>query len=357
MSTHSKGRMALLTSAFIAAATVAAQAQPDGSGFILTSMTGSGSPRVVPSDGTAVTVDIGMTLSNDSIELSADQDIMLHSAPDAVVIVLRGPARAAIRPGPAGLVVELHSGRMTAMTSHAGPGTSALFRAVAGDATLAEGTFPKGVAYAMLEGGNLDLGHENEGGTWTVNMGQTPVAVAAGRRVSIQNGQKQDAELQAWVIESGLDVMTAGRQLGIESARFRRAGVNVALFDRISYWERVASTPKLPTSVKLKLAQPDIRQTNTTVTTSLIRSSNPSTGRANVFIPNANSVPNISPAAISVGGTAQVTALNANAQSLLTATGSQGLGFAGLSQLSIPGILNGLRTLGPAGLAGQQRLK
>lgn len=145
-----------------------------------------------------------------------------------------------------------------------------------------------------------------------------------------------------------------GQDLGVNGAQSSAARLQNALFTEIIYWDQFAEKDYVAARIVSGRFSPEIRQVTTSVTQPIRRTTPPAADRGDAVIRGANSVPPLSPAALSVINIqAGVTAIDLNnrAAGLLTATGSQGLGFGGLRQLAIPGFLApGLRSIGPAGL-------
>ena len=166
------------------------------------------------------------------------------------------------------------------------------------------------------------------------------------------SGAHRLAPLGDWLTQNGF-ARAWGRELGVASAQVSRRDVESGLFNNIISWDRYASATTVSERLREQAFNPEIRQTAQLVAFTSRPSTRAAPAQTEPFAA-ANAVPLISPAALSVQTIGQgVTALqlNQSAANLLTATGSQGLGFRGLLQLAVPGISGGQRTIGPAGLA------
>lgn len=185
-------------------------------------------------------------------------------------------------------------------------------------------------------------------------------ALASGQRLSVDARGVQTSDAAEWVAASGLSAALAD-SLAISAGTRQRSQADEALFSNVVSWDRRAGASYVKARVDSKFVF-EIRQVATAVTTP--QSTNVSTSGVQVAgVAGANEVPGLSPASLVVqnllgadAGAVTVIALNGRAGASLSLTNSQGLGFAGLANLALPGFLNNVvRNIGPAGLGGVRR--
>jgi hypothetical protein len=332
--------------------------------FFVTSVSQPGGAAFVTADGATVELTVGRALGPGTVRVAESASVMLFGSPGAVVIVL-GPAtldtaRDEIR---GATQLELRKGKLALFSTAAAGGGGVIEVATALGA-------PPGVAidFQVVPGQTfvactadrvaLAYGAAQPPSSVAVNVNAVPSLLPTGQLLTVEaTGTPRIAPLGNWLQEEGF-VQEWGRRLGVESARESRADVEANLFHNIIAWDRYAGAGHVLPRLQPPRFSIEIRQTIQTVTTPARTTTRGGAIETQPF-PGANEVPPVSPASASVqnlfnvGQGVTAILLNRNAGVLLSATGSQGLGFQGLQQLAIPGFSGGVRTTGPAGLGAQ----
>ncbi len=168
------------------------------------------------------------------------------------------------------------------------------------------------------------------------------------------DGTRQDTTWAQW--EALQQDIIWARGAALASAQASRRGIEENLFDNITEWDRYAAAEQVVQRLRPDGVDVEIRQT-IQVASDTTSSASRTTPPVTQGVAAANQVPIVSPAAASVSGVTNVTALNSQADRLLSSTGSRGLFLSGgIQRLSVPAFQGaGQRTPGPAGLAGTDR--
>lgn len=181
-------------------------------------------------------------------------------------------------------------------------------------------------------------------------------SISSGQMIVVREGDVRTAPAQEWIEQSGLNY-TWGVALGVASAQTARPALEATLFLNITTWDVYGGQKYVSGRLEAGRFRPEIRQVASTVTTPQRGGTTTKGAPQTQGFAAANEVPVLSPAALSVINTTEnVTAiqLNVQARNLLSATGSRGLGFRGLSRLAIAGTFgDGIPTIGPPGLGKQ----
>ena len=291
---------------------------------------------------------------NNRLTVTADHQVMIFSPTDEVVISALGPAEFAIRTLEDRILVELFAGRMmTTCLTATDEQFVYLTAPMGGEATpLFEGHPGHGWTMWFREGSSAGLAYQGDNGDsrpYEVRVLGKPQKMAAGQRVAIRDGLAKTTSIGSWLADNRFGFRDLGRRLGLQSARITRISVQGQLVQDLIAWDQRAQPEFLPELAENTTFEPEIRQV-ATVTAEPTKTTNRGGSARPAPVVGANEVPLLSPAAISVGGITAIS-LNSNAAGLARITNSRGLGFNGLSRLTVPGISNGTRNVGPAGLA------
>lgn len=332
--------------------------------FSVTGLSRPGAATWTPADGTAGELAVGQPVGPGRLTVAPEAQVMLYEPSGAALVVL-GPAdltveRDAVQDE---ILLQLRAGKLACASDRAaGAGRALLLgAAVAAQPPVSlQCLVGPGQTFLACDAAGATLGYLGDpaAGGLTVSVGSSSLALATGQLLTVErSGQSQVASLGAWLAEQGFD-RAWGRDLGVRSAQVARHDVESNLFQTIISWDRYAGAAYVAAQIRPAPPSFEIRQTVQTVTT-VTRP----TGRGGAVqtepTAGANEVPVLSPAAASVqnlrevGGGVTAIELNRNASALLSATGSQGLGFRGLRLLAIPGSQGGIPTVGPPGLGGQ----
>jgi len=306
----------------------------------------------------------GRSVSAGVVRVESGAQLMLFE-PSGVVVIAVGPATVAVSRDDATNAVrlELRDGKLVFIVSREGEGRPLVVAAVASEQPRVAIELPIGPGRTAVVrvAGKFGVAYAGDGGPPAVNVrvNEAQVSVPSGQLLTLDDaGQPQVGPAGDWLAQQGL-IQPWGRVLGVASAHAARADIHVALFKNIIAWDRYAGATYVSAALREYRFSLEIRQTVQTVT---LLNRPAATGGTVQTVPfnAANEVPALSPASASVqnirdvgqGVTAIV--LNNIAAALLQATGSQGLGFRGLQQLSVPGFFGpGFRTPGPSGLGAE----
>lgn len=332
--------------------------------FVVTATSRAGSAGLEPQEGAPLDLTAGRSITPGVIRVGEDARLMLFE-PSGVVVVVLGPATLEVRRDEltSGVQVELRNGK--AMFAAARPADEGaplvlLAQAAADPRTDVEVPIENGhTAVAKSERGlTIAYATHEPGRSIAPRLNGSPVSLPSGQLMTIAaNASPEIAPVGDWAAKQGFAVVW-GRELGVASAQAARREVEDKLFGNITAWDRYAGGTYVATRLYERTFNPEIRQTVQSITTPTSTSTRGGTVQTTGF-PGANAVPVISPAASSVqdprsvGAGVTAIGLNTRAAELLASSGSQGLGFQGLRSLAIPGIREGLRTAGPAGLGAQ----
>ncbi|MGD8453588.1 MAG: hypothetical protein PVJ57_17375 [Phycisphaerae bacterium] len=323
-------------------------------------VTGVSSPTGItwtPAGGEAFSPDCGVRLDRGQLIVAAEQQAMLYSAGGQVAIVAIGPCTLDVRNEDGQRELLLREGRLALASTMAGAEQVLAFAAAgAGTVRAVEGYPARGWTYLACDGDTVDVAYIAEtqpAETLPVTVGGDTVEVADGQRLIVSGGMARTEPLDNWLAEQGFRQAWPER-IGVASARDRRQSLQKDLFLNVIKWDRYSQAQQVITRLRVEQFRPEIRVVQVAVTGQLASTGQYGTTTRPPPFSGANEVPPLSPAAVSVGGVTAVQ-LNVNARELLTATGSRGLGFNGLSRLAIPGLLpGGLLSTGPAGLGAQR---
>lgn len=332
--------------------------------FSVTGLSRGGAATWAAADGVAGELAVGQPVGPGRLAVAPDAQVMLYEPSGAVLVVL-GPAdltveRDAVQDE---ILLQLRAGRLACASDRpAGSGRALLLSVVLTEQPPLDVEFlvGPGQTFVVSDSQRVAVGYLGDpaAGGLAVSVGSSSLALTTGQLLAVERtGQSQVASLGDWLVEQGFD-RAWGRDLGVRSAQVARHDVESNLFQTIISWDRYAGAAYVAAQIRPAPPSFEIRQTVQTVTT-LARP----TGRGGAVqtepTAGANEVPVLSPAAASVqnlrevGGGVTAIELNRNASALLSATGSQGLGFRGLRLLAIPGSQGGIPTVGPPGLGGR----
>ncbi len=339
--------------------------------FFVTGLSPAGGATVTADDGTAFGLSVGRPVGRGTVVVADGANLMLFTPPGAVAVAL-GPAafdlsRDEIRRQ---TQIELRAGKLSFTAGEetatgdgvievsiaaADPGDTGAphvdFQVAPGHILVHRAADRIAIAFAPTSADQLPA-------SIAVNVNSKPTLLPAGQLLVVDAaGTPNLMPLGDWLQAEGF-AREWGRELGVGAAQEFRTEVEADLFNNIIAWDRYAGARY----VVPRLAPPrfniEIRQTIQTITVPARPSTRGGAIETQPF-PGANEVPAVSPAAASVqnlrdvGGGITAILLNRNASQLLTGSGSQGLGFEGLRQLSIPGRSGGVPTAGPSGLGSQ----
>lgn len=332
--------------------------------FSVTGLSRPAAAALQPTDAAPWELTIGQSVSPGRIVVAAGAQLMLYE-PSGAVLVLLGPAEIEVTRDAMQdeVLLQLKAGQLVVASDRpAGTGRPLLVRTVltAQPPLAVEFLVGPGQTFVACEPDRVAVGYLGDlpAGHLSVGVGSSSLTLAAGQLLTVErSGASHVDALGGWLAEQGLD-RAWGRDLGVRSAQTARLGVEASLFRTIISWDRRAEAAYVVPLIRPAAPGFEIRQTLQAVTIA----ARP-TGRGGVVgtepTAGANEVPVLSPAAASVqnlrevGGGVTAIELNRNASALLSATGSQGLGFRGLRLLAIPGTQGGIPTVGPPGLGGR----
>ena len=332
--------------------------------FSVTGLSRPGAATWTPADGTAGELAVGQPVGPGRLAVAPEAQVMLYEPSGAALVVL-GPAdltveRDAVQDE---IILQLRAGKLACASDRAaGAGRALLLGAVvaAQPPLSVQCLVGPGQTFLACDAAGATLGYLGDpaAGGLTVSVGSSSLALATGQLLTVErSGQSQVASLGDWLAEQGFD-RAWGRDLGVRSAQVARHDVESNLFQTIISWDRYAGAAYVAAQIRPAPPSFEIRQTVQTVTT-VTRPTGRGGADQTEPTAGANEVPVLSPAAASVqnlrevGGGVTAIELNRNASALLSATGSQGLGFRGLRLLAIPGSQGGIPTVGPPGLGGR----
>lgn len=284
--------------------------------------------------------------------LAARQEVMLWIERGNVAVVVQGPAVFKIVATDQ-VILNLESGRLL-ITAGTVEGDQP-FHVTAGDPDAPDFDLPAPVGTTVIvrTGSDVDIGRlDGEGGPVTFTLLEEEVKLNIDEHIAVRNKTASRDKASAWMNDGDV-AKTATNSLGFGAAKSWRGKVCDSLFSSLAYWDKTGQTnPVALLPVKVEIFDPELRTISAQI--SVPPASNQSSqGRPGIInFVGANEVPVASPAAIAVGGFGAAQANNAEARSLLSLTGSRGLGFGGLSLLGIRGTTAGIRATGPAGLGG-----
>lgn len=284
--------------------------------------------------------------------LASRQELMLWIERGNVVVVVQGPAVFKIVATDQ-VILNLESGRLL-ITAGTVEGDQPL-HVVAGDPESPQFDLaaPVGTTVILRSGTDVDIGRlDGEGGPATFTLLEEEVELNIDEHIAVRNGAAARDKASAWMSDGNV-ARTATDNLGFGAAKSWRGKVCDSLFSSLAYWDKTGQTnPVALLPVKVEIFDPELRTISAQISVPPAANQSAQNRPGIVNFRGANEVPVASPAAIAVGGAGAAAANNAEARSLLSLTGSRGLGFGGLSLLGIRGATGGIRTTGPAGLGG-----
>lgn len=321
---------------------------------LVTALSSARAAEWIGEDGQSIPLVAGLPLSAGRHRIAPDARIMLYSPGTSAALIMLGPAEFDVQSTLDGSTeFQMLSGRL--LVASAVPADETALHVVIpeapGGAALASAYPARGWTYVAVAADETSIGFEQRDGgdgLLRVTVGAAEQEVSRGERLVLRDGDVQRTDLFPWAAEIGLAEKGVGSQIAIASARLTRETVEQRLFQRLVEWEYYGQPQQVSRRLEAEF-RPELRTTLTTTTTTLRTQPQLVSRNTGLIVPGANQVPVLSPAAISVGGVTAVE-LNTQANRLLTLQGSRGLGFLGLSQLSIPGQIGGRRTIGPPGL-------
>lgn len=290
-------------------------------------------------------------LIDQRVSLGAGDELMFYSPAGRAAVVAHGPAQFEVYSRDADtLAVELISGSLMA-TSRVPQGRQPLYVLMrdANGALLVEAALAPGRNAFSRDAEVITVGHESPddpSATMTLLYSTERLTVPAGRQWTLRGDR---AEIGGFAPR---DLEGVGLALGVAGARNERVQVEDGLFSSVIDWDKRSQAAAVRPVLQQVTFRAEIRQVAFAVSPVIAVTGTAGAPTSTLSFGGANSVPVLSPAASSVGGVSAVTNINRRAVGLLTSSGSRGLGFGGLSLLSIPGFQGGIRTTGPSGLAG-----
>ena len=292
------------------------------------------------------------------IGVASGQHLMLYAESGAAVLVF-GPATLRYAPSADKNLVTLEEGRLliaAVATDVDGKPLALIAPADSSGVAPLEADICPGLSYYERSGGTITAAYVAEAGgppSMKLSALGRPRELGSGQMISVAGGQVQTGPAEDWIAKSQLDT-TWGVMLGVASAQAARPALESTLFSNITAWDVYGGQKYVSGRLEAGRFRPEIRQVANTISTPQRSGTAPKGAPQTQGFPAANEVPYLSPAALSViNPTENVTAiqLNVQARNLLTATGSRGLGFRGLSRLAIAGTFgDGIPTIGPSGL-------
>ena len=288
--------------------------------------------------------------------LASGQEVMLWIASGQVALILQGPATFSIAADGDRLNVRLESGRLM-VTAAQVPDEQPVHIVIGPeDDRILDMPAPPGTTVVVRAGNDLDVGWLEGDGAASTPVAMTLMGedaeLSVNEHLAIRNGEAKRDKATDWMQDVGV-AATAADGLGFNSAKSWRGRVCSSLFSSLAYWDKTAQkNPELLLPTEPEQFEPEVRTVTAQINTAPSVYQSKQAPPATVSFAGANEVPAISPAAISVGGAGGVAVNNAEARSLLSLTGSRGLGFNGLSLLGIRGSSSGIRAPGPAGIGG-----
>ncbi len=286
-----------------------------------------------------------------SVSLAAGDDLMIYSPAGRAVLLARGPARFHVYSLHADrLAVELISGVLlaTSSESQAHQPLHVLVRDAAG-ALVVEAALAPGRTGFSREESLVSVGYESPAdptARMSLLFGSEKLELPAGRRWVLRENVAELGELAPYDLEA------VGSALGLSGARSERVHVEEGLFSNVIDWDKRSQATAIRPVLRQVAFRAEVRQVAFAVSPVITAAGTAGAPTSTLEFGGANRVPVLSPAASSVGGVSAVTSINQRAVGLLTSSGSRGLGFGGLSRLSVPAFQDGSRTPAPSGLAG-----
>ncbi|MBN2559726.1 MAG: hypothetical protein JXQ75_02185 [Phycisphaerae bacterium] len=295
------------------------------------------------------------TLDGERLRVADNQQIMVYSPSGEAALVILGPAELAVQVLNDRINVEFVHGWLIAIGNVPQDRQKVHFSAPGAPQAepLVAGFIGDGWTILSREDSRVNVGYQARPGaaaSMTMTVGGRSESVPTGQRLSVVDGNVEFAPIEPWLAENQPDYRDVGQKVGVESAKITRLRVQGELIEDLILWDRRAQAKMvIPGLTGASPFKPEIRQVFS-VTTQVQATQNRGAAAQVPTVPGANEVPLLSPAAISVGGVTAIL-LNRNAAGLVQSSRSRGLGFNGLSQLALPGMLNGTRNLGPPGLS------
>lgn len=284
--------------------------------------------------------------------LAANQNLMLWIERGNAVVVVQGPAVFKIVATDQ-VILTLESGRLL-ITAGPVEGDQP-FHVVGGDPESPQFDLgaPAGTTIIVRKGNDVDIGRlDGDGGPATFTLLEEEVELAVDEHIAIRNGTAARDKVSGWKSDVDLTIAVM-KDLEFGAAKSWRGKVCDSLFSSLAYWDKTGQTnPVALLPVKVEIFDPELRTISAQISVPPAANQSAQNRPGIINFVGANEVPIASPAAIAVGGAGAAAANNAEARSLLSLTGSRGLGFGGLSLLGVRGATGGIRTTGPAGLGG-----
>jgi hypothetical protein len=290
-------------------------------------------------------------LIDQSVSLAEGDELMFYSRAGRAALVARGPAQLEVYlRGADSVAVELISGSLMA-TSRLPQGRQPLYVLMrdANGALLVEAALAPGLSTFSRKAELIAVGYESPddpSAVMSLLYSTEKLNVPAGRQWTLRGDR---TEIDGFAPR---DLEAEGQALGVAGARSERLQVEDGLFSNVIDWDKRSQAAAVRPVLQQVTFRAEIRQVAFAVSPVIAVAGSAGAPTSTLSFGGANTVPVLSPAASSVGGVSAVTNINRRAVGLLTSSGSRGLGFGGLSLLSIPGFQGGNRTTGPSGLAG-----
>jgi hypothetical protein len=285
-----------------------------------------------------------------SVSLAAGDELMIYSPAGRAVLLARGPVRFKVYRDADRLAVELLSGVLLATSGELQDDQPlhVLVRDAAG-ALLVEAALAPGRTGFSREERLVTVGYESPAdpsAKMSLRFANERRELPAGQRWSLRDNVAELGELTPYEVEA------VGLALGLSGARSERVQVEDGLFSSVIDWDKRSQAAAIRPVLRQVAFRAEVRQVAFAVSPVIAVAGTAGAPTSTLEFGGANRVPVLSPAASSVGGVSAVTSINQRAVGLLTSSGSRGLGFGGLSRLSVPAFQDGSRTTGPSGLAG-----
>ncbi|RMF76444.1 MAG: hypothetical protein D6744_12295 [Planctomycetota bacterium] len=320
--------------------------------FFVTGVSREGLTQLTGEDGETRPLLHGSVVTPGAISIEPGGQLMMFEDSGVVVLAL-GPAQLTLSEVQGDIEIELAAGKL--MVAADGEDLRTILVRTAFDDSVAEIDVVPGRTFVVRQGADVEVAYQGAE-SQTVYVGEDAHEFGDGQRVVLRPSGIERAALDGWLAAHDFG-KSWGESIGVSSATAARGDVERDLFRNIVQWDRRGGASYVAAEIRSYRFNPEIRQVVQTISAQQRQTSRGTEIRTQPF-DAANEVPTLSPAALSVQNRniaegVTVITLNSRAGALLTNTGSQGLGFRGPSRLAIPGLLGGLRTVGPAGLGAQ----
>jgi hypothetical protein len=227
-----------------------------------------------------------------------------------------------------------------------------------GAAPLLAAAVGQGRTVLSREGSGIHCAYFSDGAAATtldVSVGGVQKQVPSNQCLTLDGEQPPQVGSVPLPLRDKLNKTTIAQMIDQQSIlMMRKSTAKISFVTRLSEWDAGSRPENVEMVSAAPPSTPDVQQTPTTTVQAQSTQQQGQVSKVTA-VENANTMPLLSPAAISVGGGVSAQDINNRAASFATATGSRGLGFFGPSQLAVRGLSNDIRTIGPSGLAGGPR--